>query len=185
MELEELKTMVDSALDKCQELINANTNVVLSEGDLERLLCKCISDEIHEDIQRPHDFSVHSQISHYFEEDGKNVVDYRVDILLLIESKLDAFLNHKEFKYEGDSLAIELKYLHRNDNIDRVKCDFCKWGSLRNDSWMYVVVLIDSFNDEDFTLKENGIKTMYNEECQKHNEHDEHLYYRVLKKKIQ
>ena len=109
MELEELQKHVESALKKCQEFISANKNVVLSEGDLERLVCSCISTEIHENICNPQDFSVHSQVSHYFEIDGKPSNDARVDILLLKESGLQGMINHKEFKYEGDSLAMELK----------------------------------------------------------------------------
>lgn len=184
MKLQELKDKVDVALDKCQQLININKNVVLSEGDLERLLCKCISDEIQEDIQRPHDFSVHSQISHYFEEDGKVVDDYRVDILLLVESKLNASLYHKRFKYDGDSLAIELKYLHKNDSINKVQCDFCKWGSLRNDSWMYVVVLIDCISEDDYNKKMNIINNMREEELRKINDDNQNLFCCVLKKMI-
>lgn len=182
MELQELQMHVQSALKACQKYINANINVVLSEGDLERLVCRCISDEIHEDICHPNDFSVHSQVSHYYEEDGKPSVDARVDILLLKESELQGKINHKEFKYEGDSLALELKYLHRKDGLSKVKCDFCKWSSLKNDSWMYVVVLIDGYNEGEICEKEKQIISMWNEKKEEKSDKNNQLFYYVLRK---
>lgn len=182
MELEELQKRVDSALKVCQDIICANINVVLSEGDLERLVCKCISDELNEDVCNPHDFSVHSQVSHYFEKDGKTTIDARVDILLLKESELHGKINHKDFKYEGDSLAIELKYLHRNDRISKVKCDFCKWSNLKEDSCMYVVVLVDGNSEKDISDKEKEIKSMWEEKKNEASAKHHQLCYHVLRK---
>lgn len=184
MELSELKEYVESALKICQDYINANKNVVLSEGDLERLVCRCISDKLNEDICNPNGFSVHSQVSHYFEKDGKPSVDARVDILLLKESELQGKINHKEFKYEGSSLVLELKYLHRKDNLSKVKCDFCKWSSLKNDSWMYVVVLIDGNNEEEIVEKEIKIASMWKEKNEENSDKNNQLFYYVLKKII-
>ena len=99
MELLELKELIKDALDECQSIISANRNAVLSESDFERLLSTCIVRAINDDIRNPHDFSVHTQVSHYFDEDGKTDVDRRVDILLLKESELTPFINHKRFKY--------------------------------------------------------------------------------------
>lgn len=182
MELEELHKHVESALKKCQDIIIANKNVVLSEGDLERLVCRCISEKINEDICNPNDFSVHSQVSHYYEKDGKPSNDYRVDILLLKESGLQGKINHKEFKYEGDSLAMELKYLHKNDSPTKVKCDFCKWSSLKEDSWMYVVVLIDGNNHQEIDEKEKMIASMWKDTHENNNAN--RLFYFVLRKII-
>ena len=182
MELEELQGRVKAALRSCQDIISANKNVVLSEGDLERLVCKCISNAIEEDVCNPHDFSVHSQVSHYFEKDGKTTVDARVDILLLKESELHGKINHKEFKYEGDSLAIELKYLHRNDSISKVKCDFCKWSYLKEESWMYVVVLIDGNSEDDISEKEKIIKSMWEDKKNEVSTKRHCLCYYVLRK---
>lgn len=184
MELEELQKHVELALKTCQDIITTNKNVVLSEGDLERLVCKCISEEIKENICNPEGFSVHSQISHYYEKDGKPSIDARVDILLLYESGLHGKINHKEFKYEGDSMAIELKYLHRNDSLSKVKCDFCKWGSLKEDSWMYVVVLIDGANKQDIDEKEKEIASMWKETSEKNGDEKNQLFYFVLRKII-
>ena len=182
MDLHELLSHIETALDKCQDIINENRYVVLSEGDLERLVCRCITDEIKEEMGTLHDFSVHSQVSHYYEEDGKPSVDARVDVLLLKESELQGQIYHKEFKYDGDSFAMELKYLHKNDSISKVKCDFCKWSSIRNDSWMYVVVLIDGYSDIDIQKKEDKIKLMYEQELLKYesDQNENQLKYKVL-----
>ena len=182
MELKELQEYVESALRGCQEYINANRNVVLSEGDLERLVCRCISEKLNEDICNPNNFSVHSQVSHYFEEDGTPLVDARVDILLLKESELQGKINHKEFKYEGDSLALELKYLHKKDSLSKVNCDFCKWNSLKNDSWMYVVVLIDGNNQKEIDEKEIKIASMWKEKNEDRSDKNNQLFYYVLRK---
>lgn len=65
MELLELKKLINDALDDCQSIISANRNAVLSESDFERLLSTCIAKSINDDIRNPHDFSVHTQVSHY------------------------------------------------------------------------------------------------------------------------
>lgn len=184
MELEEIQKHVESALKKCQDIIYTNKNVVLSEGDLERLVCRFISNDINEDICNPSDFSVHSQVSHYYEKDGKPSNDYRVDVLLLKESGLQGKINHKEFKYEGDSLAIELKYLHKNDSLSKVKCDFCKWRFLKEDSWMYVVVLIDGKNEQEIDKKEEKIASMWKETNENNTNNSNKLFYFILRKII-
>lgn len=187
MSLNELKNCIDSAIECCQCIIQEHPNAVLSEADFERLLSCCISRHINEDpFQKPNDddFSVHTQISHYFEKDGHHKLDRRVDILLLKESQLQDWVSHKQFKYSGESVAFELKYLHESDPIAKVECDFCKWKDLKNDSSLFVVVLIDASNDNSFDEKCESIKAMY----ERHNEIADNseiqLYYKVLKKNI-
>lgn len=185
MELLELKELINEALDECQSIISANRNAVLSESDFERLLSTCIAKAINDDIRNPHDFSVHTQVSHYFDEEGKTDVDRRVDILLLKESELIASINHKRFKYSDESIAFELKYLHKTDSVSKVKCDFCKWDDLKSESSLYVIVLIDTQNDEDYSKKEEKIRLMYeNQIGDNDNSGQNQLFYRVLKKVI-
>lgn len=189
MKLEELKIRIDKALDECQRVIENHPNAILSEADLERLMSSLISREIGENVSmKPEedDFSVHTQVSHYFDSDGRNTPDKRVDILLLKESILQRkYINHKEFNYEGESFAIELKYLHRNDDLQNVKCDFCKWERLKSDSWLYVVVAIDADNDENFNRKKEQIDRM-KLDILNNEEHPEtcKLFHTVLKKSI-
>ena len=185
MELLELKKLINDALDECQSIISANRNAVLSESDFERLLSSCIAKSIKEDIRNPHDFSVHTQVSHYFDEEGKTDVDRRVDILLLKESGLTPFINHKRFKYSGESIALELKYLHETDSVSKVKYDFRKWDDLKNESSLYVIVLIDTRKDEDYSDKEAKIRFMFEEKIgNSGNNGPNQLFCRVLKKII-
>ena len=185
MELFELKKLINDAIDECQSIISANRNAVLSESDFERLLSTCIAKSINDDIRNSHDFSVHTQVSHYFDEEGKTEVDKRVDILLLKESELTPFINHKRFKYSGESIAFELKYLRETDSVSKVKCDFCKWDDLKNESSLYIIVLIDSRNDEDYSKNEEKIRLMYEKQIgDNDNSGQNQLFYRVLKKEI-
>ena len=148
MELSELKVCIDAAIDCCQSLIENKPIVVWSEADLERLLANCITKSICKEsnnVQEPV-FSVHNQISHYV--DGKIHPDIRPDILLLKDKELikaiDNYVPHKKEKYDGPSIAIELKYLHVGDGVSLVKHDFNKWKSkLDDNTWLYVVVLLD------------------------------------------
>lgn len=148
MELSELKRCIDTALDSCQKTIEKKPIVVWSEADLERLLANCIIKsicEVSNNSQEP-EFTVHTQISHYV--DGKKHPDIRPDILLLKEKDLikaiDNYIPYKKEKYEGPSIAIELKYLHVGDGISVVEHDFTKWESkLDDNTWLYVVVLLD------------------------------------------
>ena len=184
MNLQDLKGLIDFAIDDCQSIISANSNVVLSESDFERLLSNCISKAINDNITL-NNFSVHTQVSHYFNEEGKTDVDRRVDILLLKESELTPYINHKKFKYSGESIAFELKYLHENDSVSKVKCDFCKWDDLKNESSLYIVVLIDTRNDKDYSEKEDIIRLMWEERIDSNNNNAPNgLYYKVLRKNI-
>ena len=186
MNLINLKQCIDKAIDRCQEMINTNPHIVLSESDFEKLLCCCISAEIKEDKLKPEQdsFSVHTQISHYM--DGKDHSEIRVDILLLQEDKLQFCTKNKGFKYCWDSFAIELKYLHENNTVRRVKCDFCKRKDLGNESWLYVVVLLDYSKEKEkmYIEKEREIELYANEMYKEKDEYKNNLFYRVLKKEV-
>lgn len=165
-------------------MICKNPNIVLSESDFEKLLCYCISEVIKEDKLKPEEnsFSVHTQISHYM--DGKEHSDIRVDILLLQESKLKYCTKHKGFKYYHDSFALELKYLHEDDNVRKVRCDFCKRRDLDSNSWLYVVVLMDHSqeNDSKWTEKKEQIELFAQEMYDGNEEYKSNLFYDILKK---
>lgn len=167
-------------------MINTNPNLVLSESDFEKLLCCCISESIKEDKLHPGKdcFSVHTQITHYM--DGKDHSDIRVDILLLQEDKLQFCTKNKGFKYCWDSFAIELKYLHENNTVRGVKCDFCKRKDLDNESWLYIVVLLDHSKDNDKRIKEKEreIERYANELYEEKEEYKHNLFYRVLRKEV-
>ena len=148
MTLDELKDKVLIAADQCQRIIERNPNVILSESDFEKLFSRCISYIICENICSPmdEDFSVHTQLSHYLDE--KKHSDIRPDIILLKESKIKELLRtdiiRKDFKYEGPSIAIELKYFHSKDDITKINHDFEKWmGRLNENTYLFVVALID------------------------------------------
>ena len=194
MELLELKDLITISLDSCQQIIEDNPNVILSEADLERLLANCISSSIREDIRNPQEdsFSVHTQISHYV--DGKVHPDVRPDILLLIESMLERdrneFLQHrKKYKYDGPSIAVELKYLHIGEGTSLVQKDFDKWKRKLNDeSWLYVIVLLEAplhpRKRDYYEKKEAQIYRQCNamkDECQ---DDRNRVYCKVLKKII-
>ena len=63
MELGDLKKLIDEAATDCQEIINENPVIVLSEGDFERLLSTCIEDRLSQN--NIDEYGVHTQISHY------------------------------------------------------------------------------------------------------------------------
>ena len=184
MELSDLKKCVDSAISNCQEMLFANPNLVLSEGDFEKLLCKCIAEVLNYNPTEPGDsYTVHTQISHYM--DGKIHSDMRVDILLLQESKLRNCTKHKNFQYCGNSIAIELKYLHEKDDVGKVRCDFCKRKDLDANSWLYVIVLMDFTEDgiDKFNKKKKIIDDYAQELYDWKEDCKENLFYQVLMKK--
>lgn len=188
MTLEELKDLVFIAIDKCQAIIEHNSNAVLSESDFERLLSKCISCIIGENIYSPMDeeFSVHTQLSHYIDE--KKHLDIRPDIILLKESLIKNLLRtdiiNKGFKYDGPSIAIELKYFHNKDDFSKINHDFDKWrGELNNNTYLFVVVLFDVLpNSRVNTFENRKAKVLQKYEEMKDNGNENYLFCKVLKK---
>lgn len=158
MGLTELIKNINAALRDCQSLIYDNPQVILSEADFERYLSNFISDKIGYNPRNPveHGFSVHSQISHHREDN--RVVDARVDILIFRD---DDFIEtddvEKRFKCSGKSIVIELKYLHTNNHYSIVQEDFDKINNIGNESWLYVVVLLDNCDKGIFLRKKREI----------------------------
>jgi hypothetical protein len=180
MELRDLKVLIDDAIDDCQVKINENPKVVLSEGDFERLLSFCIENILEQ--QNNNEFGVHTQISHYFDTHAH--LDRRVDILLLKENEIYPHVNHKEFYYNKDSFAIELKYLHRKDSVMRVLDDFRKRGELGSNSWLYVIVLLDSSNDKIYAKRKGKIEEMKKIMIDYNKKFEKNLFCKVMKKEI-
>lgn len=186
MSLEELKALIDLAIDDCDRIIQQNPKVVLSEGDFERLLANAISKRIGYVPEQPNPdgFVVHSQISHY--ENEQNTLDARVDLLLMKPEQIKKCCVHnKRFIYkEKDSFAIEVKYQHagNNDSVQRAKEDIDKYIKYKEDSWYYAVILLDE-NDKTSEY-EKDILNYFKEKKEKlGEEYKERFFCKVLIKK--
>lgn len=163
MTLRELKNIIIIALRESQKIIDEQPKVVLSEADLERLVSWSIMNELGlKDYKKaePYDYTVHTQISHY--TDGKIKPNRRPDILLLTEKGMKNATKRKGFEYRDSSFTIELKFLHSDDSVERVNEDFEKRKELYNMTWQYVVVLIESENDESYKHKAKLIRDKKN-----------------------
>ncbi len=133
------------------------------------------------------DFSVHTQLSHYL--DDKKHSDIRPDIILLKESKIKELLRtditRKSFKYDGPSIAIELKYFHSKDDITKIVHDFEKWrGKLNDYTYLFVVALIDVSSRSRRNTFENRkarILQTFNRMITE-NKYENYLFCKVLKK---
>ena len=131
-------------------------------------------------------FSVHTQLSHYI--DGKKHLDIRPDIILLIEDQIINVLRNgneqKGFKYEGPSIAIELKYFHNKDNFTKINHDFDKWlGKLDDNTYLFVVALFDVLpNSRVNTFENRKAKVLQKYEEMKENGNENNLFCKVLKK---
>ena len=164
MELSDLKDLIDRALRDCERKLLDEPEIVLSEADFERLVCWSLMEKLgHSNYTMPQkgDFTVHTQVSHYF--DGIPRPLYRVDILLLTKEGMRNARNQKEFIYRDDSFALELKYFHGNDTLSRIKeikCDLCKRYFLDQNSWLYVVALIEEDDDDIYDRKKEIIDSI-------------------------
>lgn len=189
MELQDLKDLIKKALMDCEAKLKEEPEIVLSEADFERLVCWSIMNHLgHKDYQKPNsgDYTVHTQVSHYMDDDKKP--DYRVDILLLTkEGMKDAKENNlKGYKYMADSFALELKYFHACDSISKIKrteCDFCKRKYLDSNSWLYVVALIESDNEDDYSDKKAIIDAMKDNMVKYNQDFQNNLFHYVMRKK--
>lgn len=180
-----MKNLIEGSLHDCELKLEQEPEIVLSEADFERLVCWSIMNRLgHNDYRkpRPGDFTIHTQVSHYF--DGIPRPQYRVDILLLTKEGMENASNQKEFIYRNDSFALELKYFHGNDTLSRIKeikCDFCKRYLLDQNSWLYVVALIEEDDDDIYDRKKGIIDSIgYEEE----NGKDNLFHYVVRKRKV-
>ena len=81
----------------------------------------------------------------------------------------------KDFKYDKESLTLELKYLRIGESIGKVKGDFEKRKKLYSKSWLFVVVLIESNEISDFNEKESQLKGML-EDLRKNKKYKENVF---------
>lgn len=159
-----LKVAIDKALSNCQQIISTHPNAILSEADLERVLSNNLEKVLRIKIgetPKPNQYSVHTQISHYPNEEEnsqKHLPNMRPDILLLDESNLEYAPDiNKKFKYYKEAFSIELKYFHKYIIAEKLNEDIGKRNRLERNTWLYVVVLVDSENEMDFQEKERKI----------------------------
>lgn len=186
MEMDELESHVKNALKECQRIIFEHPNVVLSEADFEQLLCRCISNEIKEEkekIPTAGIFSVHTQISHYIPQNGKYKLGERVDILILDESKLEYCKERKMERYVGYSIAFELKYLRIGDSANLVEKDFKKWDNIKDDSSLYLIVLLEAKSEKSYQIKKKKIENLEKNYDKVKSCGQNHLFCSVMMKK--
>jgi len=147
MGLRELKKLIDCAIVECQRIIRANPKAVLSEGDFERIMANCISEQIGyvSGIFVPDTFAVYTQISHYNNETG--ILNARVDILLMKPDRIieTGDINKGFFYKSKESFAIELKYRHDDNGgcVTAAKEDIDKFVKYKDDSHYYAIILLD------------------------------------------
>lgn len=170
-ELQILKECIDDALDECQRIILENPNIVLSEGDLEKLLCCCIHNKIHKKTE----YSVHCQISNY--PCTNRSLNARFDIVLLKEAYLQPNASLRKGQTydtnEHESFVIELKYVRKGDSMSKVYDDLVDIKKCGENTWLYVVVLFDSDTNQS---KKNKLITQASE----YEEYDKRLFCHTL-----
>lgn len=181
MELSELKGIIDKALKRCQRKLEKLPTIVLSESDFEKFVSWSIMKQLNQDNYKEHlstDFTVHSQITHY--KDGVIKHNRRPDILLLTEEGLKNADTRKGFIYKDNSFAIELKYIRLGDQdyLKKVSGDLNKRSEISSKSWLYVVVLVESDNDEDY----RNIKDEIENKASKKRSYKRNLFCLVMKK---
>ena len=172
MELIELKQLVDLSIEDCQQIINQNPKVILSEGDFEKLLSECISKRIGyvKEKPTPDSFAVYTQISHYKNISNKN--DARVDILLMKPDDIVYSFDepNKRFLYKSkESIAIELKFLHDGDAVSKATDDFIKYEKYKGDSYYYAISLLEKSDlDETTNNRKEKIELFFDNELKKY-----------------
>jgi len=161
MEISELVQIVKDAICICEAKIQENSNMVLSEADLERHLSNVISSLL-EQIPN-NEFVVHNQISHYPQKDNviKKRRDSQVDILIMKDTDIQKadFLS-KGFVYAGDSIAMELKYIRKNSSYTGINNDLRKSSFLFDKPHKCEFFVIDLIEDES---KRNGVEKCFDD----------------------
>lgn len=155
--LKKLIDIVNKSYEVVSKRIQEDNNLVFTEADFERLLTNEIEQLIIVDEQLCRSYTVHNQVSHYSAENRENpILDYRVDILIMENSKIKVCQEvHKSFIYESSedlpSVAIELKYYRPDDSVRTIVDDLDKLNSLANNnsSHLYVVALTSNSSQKE------------------------------------
>lgn len=188
MNLQELKQLIDYAIDDCQWIILQNPKVVLSEGDFEKLLSECISKRIGYIPTKPtpDSFAVYTQISHYDNVTDKK--DAEVDILLMKPDKIKRTIDkNKRFIYKSEeSIAIELKYRHDDNQgcVTAAKEDIDKFVKYKDDSYYYSIILLDK-NENTEEHEEEILKYYETQKSAIGRDYDNKFFCKVLVKETE
>ena len=172
-----INNIVKCAIKLSEVEIHTNPNIILSESDFEDLIVNKIRALL---LSQSEKYGVHHQISFYrdgitptFEEDldkqhetkaqsNKSTRNYQVDIVILEMDKMKRTSEHRKgFKYTEPACAIEVKYLHDNEE-SKIEGDLKKSSVLckgEKGSYLWCVALIDSRK----TQKYEQIKEWYNQ----------------------
>ena len=185
LKISELDPYIQEAFSKCQIEIDNNPNQIFSEADFERLLARILEEKL-----SGSNWSVHTQLANYYDEDtgdDETIYKEKRDKAKLKTTKQEtaklkttkrkykrpdiALLKHECFKYDrkkaiyvykSSSIVFELKYRHNLKKTDKgIKDDFKKAPIIGARSKLYVVVLADTENNDDFEKKKGyleGIK---------------------------
>ena len=176
-----MNKIITQALDECQNKILRYPHKILSEGDFERLLANCLESSIGASKNTLDDINyiVHTQVSHYADNETKPSVDARVDILIMDENERIICEKHRKgYTYSANSYAFELKYIHKGESASLISEDFNKADKLLPKSELYVIVLLDGC---DRYISE-AIKKEY-EKKKMSITHKDKLHYREMFKK--
>lgn len=186
MEMEDLKKRVYDALNECKSMLKNQPEIVFTEADFERLVSWALMKELGQaDYKKPNvgDFTVHTQASHYL--NGTNKPNKRVDILLLRKLALPKGpIKSRKIKYTGDSFAFELKYLRKDESIQKVKCDFCKRIDLEPKSLLYIVVCMETDDIKKIRKGKIELCKMKNAIIKNYPKYKGKLFYCCLQKRI-
>lgn len=172
-----MNEIINLAIEDCKNQIQNEPYRILSEGDFERLLANCLEKGIKEQYKDTDKmYVVHTQISHYPDNTDNAKVDARVDILIMDENERKECDKHnKAYTYAAHSYAFELKYLHNNNDVNRIENDLEKVNSLAPQSDLYVIALLDKKDDSIV----NKIDKMYHKKYDSYT-HKSKLHYNLL-----
>lgn len=149
-----IKNAIETAIKQCAKDIYKEKVKILCEADFERFLANRIEQILSKKKIIKSDWRVHTHLTHYpeYEPNPHNSrLDAYPDICIIDNSQLnDNTLQHKGYIYKGESVVLELKYLHKNDSLDLIDKDFKKGLKLliSDIAVFYVVVLFDKKCDE-------------------------------------
>ena len=174
--LKKLRRLIGKVLKNIQKMFESSDVHIMSEGDFEWHVANQINLKLKKSKTLRH-FSVHTQVPWLCEKKKRKKRKFqitdeevkeknrRIDIAILDMTKfepIDAEDIKQGLRYTGISFAIELKFIRPDTTVDNseIDNDFAKRKSLEDDSWLYIVPLIDDSNGG-YKEKAKAIKKMY------------------------
>lgn len=145
-ELEKLRQLVEQAIDCFDKDLHQISDLILSEGDFERLLTNKIEECLTEE------YVIHNQVSYY---GPTNALKYRVDCVVMQKGEVrDSIEHNKGYEYTSVSIAIELKYYRKKADISTIKKDIEKSNALKKSNvFLFVVALLEEDNGKKEKIK--------------------------------